>query len=68
MELPLNKMKALLMKIETSYFSALEYVDLTKHNEYNIARKLIDMIEENNGKKLETKKKFTLMDGGKNAE
>jgi len=62
-----DKMSALLMKIETSYFSALEFVDLDKHDEYMIARKLIDMIEENNGKKLETKKTFTLLKGGNDA-
>lgn len=72
MELRLNKSQdkliALLTKIKISYLSALDYVDLTKYDEYTITRKLIEMIESSNGKKLEIKKTFTLLKGGSDAE
>lgn len=58
-------MKALLMKIEQAYDTASQYVDYSRFDVYEITRKIVDLIEQNNGKKLEVKRSFTLLQGDK---
>lgn len=57
--------KALLMKVETVYNTASLYKDYSRHSQYELMKAIINMIEENQGKKLEAKKTFTLIKGEK---
>lgn len=56
------------MKIEVTYDTASKYVNYTRFNVYEITRKIVDLIEENQGRNLKVKRSFTLHKGEKGGQ